>query len=473
MVRLPSRWIVCCTGVMLGWLVISSLPAVPSSAQQVPQQRAASDQVFSVQPTVETQPVPHNNDAADDPAIWIHPSDPSLSLVIGSDKGGGIGVYDLAGKQVQYLAAGRINNIDLRYNFPLGGQRVALLTGSNQSTKSISVFRINPDTRRLEDVAARVIKTDINLYGTCMYHSPFSGKFYTFMTKSPYPLDDPRANTGEVQQFELFDNGGKVDARKVRTFRVGSDSEGCVADDELGQLYIAQTKKGIWQYGAEPDAGSSRVSIGAVGDGHLLGELEGLSIYYTSHKTGYLIVSQQCCSSYAVYRREGRHEFVMSFNVVANLAAGIDNVTGTDGLDVTNVPLGSAFPQGMLVLHDTRNDPGASSYTNFKLVPWDAVAHAPSVPLEIDTSWDPREIGSPDSPLATVTPTLAPSPSPTETMLPATPPAATIAPYETVTSTATIAPNVTTTPDGNQTPEPTHEPLTGTYRVLVPIFDTR
>jgi myo-inositol-hexaphosphate 3-phosphohydrolase len=47
--------------------------------------------------TVETEPVPHSADAADDAAIWIHPTDPSLSTVLGTDKveGGGLGVYDL------------------------------------------------------------------------------------------------------------------------------------------------------------------------------------------------------------------------------------------------------------------------------------------------------------------------------------------------------------------------------------------
>jgi 3-phytase len=34
----------------------------------------------------ETTPVPHGGDAADDPAIWIHPTDPGQSTIIGSGK---------------------------------------------------------------------------------------------------------------------------------------------------------------------------------------------------------------------------------------------------------------------------------------------------------------------------------------------------------------------------------------------------
>ena len=46
--------------------------------------------VISVTPTakVATEPVPSTGDAADDPAIWIHPDDPARSLVLGTDKKG-------------------------------------------------------------------------------------------------------------------------------------------------------------------------------------------------------------------------------------------------------------------------------------------------------------------------------------------------------------------------------------------------
>jgi hypothetical protein len=38
---------------------------------------------------VQTEPVPSQSDAADNPAIWSHPGDPALSLVLGTDKKGG------------------------------------------------------------------------------------------------------------------------------------------------------------------------------------------------------------------------------------------------------------------------------------------------------------------------------------------------------------------------------------------------
>src|SRR5210317_39521 len=64
--------------------------------------------------TLETEPVPSGGDAADDPAIWIHPTDPGLSTIIGTDKRGGLAVYALDGTELQYIPAGRLNNVDLR-----------------------------------------------------------------------------------------------------------------------------------------------------------------------------------------------------------------------------------------------------------------------------------------------------------------------------------------------------------------------
>ncbi|MCI0633291.1 MAG: phytase, partial [Actinobacteria bacterium] len=46
----------------------------------------ARAQIAFVSPTVETDPTPNGGDSADDAAIWIHPSDPAQSVVIGTDK---------------------------------------------------------------------------------------------------------------------------------------------------------------------------------------------------------------------------------------------------------------------------------------------------------------------------------------------------------------------------------------------------
>lgn len=311
--------------------------------------------------TVETDPVPNTGDAADDPAIWVHPTDPSQSTIIGADKQGGVAVYDLSGKELQYLPDGRMNNVDIRAGFPLGDESVALVTASNASTNSIAIYRVNVATRQLENVAAREIKT-IEAYGSCMYHSASTDTFYYFVNNK----------SGDVEQWELFDNGsGKVDARNVRTFSVGGRTEGCVADDELGHLYIGEESFGIWKYGAEPDAGAGRTIIDTTalgGGGNLTIDVEGLAIAYGANGTGYLIASSQGDNSFAVYDRQGANRYLKSFKIISS--NGIDDVKQTDGIDVTTANLGPNFPEGVLVVQDGFNDVGNQ---NFKLVPWESI----------------------------------------------------------------------------------------------------
>ncbi len=67
---------------------------------------AAAQPVGDALAIVETDPVGHTGDAADDPAIWVHPSDPSRSVVIGNDKGGSLEVYDLSGRRIQRINEG-------------------------------------------------------------------------------------------------------------------------------------------------------------------------------------------------------------------------------------------------------------------------------------------------------------------------------------------------------------------------------
>ena len=340
-----------------------------------------SIQMIQVTATVETEPVPSKGDAADDACVWIHPAAPSRSTVIGTDKRGGLAVYDLAGRALQYLPDGKLNNVDIRYQFPLGGESVDLVTAANRSNDSIAIYKVNPVTRGLENAAAGTILTEIEVYGSCMYRSRTTGKYYFYVN----------SKKGEVRQWELFDNGsGKIDARKVRAFDVGDQTEGCVADDDLGYFYIGEEEVGIWKYGAEPSDGTERTLVDSTdASGHLTKDVEGLTIYYASDGTGYLIASSQGSDEFVIYCREENNAYTATFQIVAGNS--IDRVTGTDGIDVVNSYLGPAFPRGVFIAQDGKNDDGNQ---NYKLVPWQAIAEAVSPPLKIDVSWDPRKLGA-------------------------------------------------------------------------------
>lgn len=317
--------------------------------------------VGSVKAKTETTPVPHARDAADDVAIWVHPRRRGRSTIIGTDKKGAIAVYSLNGRLVQYRPDGEINNVDLRRGFPLGGGRVTLVTASNRSNNSIAIYRVVPRTRKLVDVRARVIGAGMRVYGVCMYRSPRPVRYFVFVT----------SESGEVRQWRLFRRGRRVDARLVRTFQVGSQSEGCVADDALRRLYISEENVGIWRYGAEPGAGRGRALVDSTGGGgHLVADVEGLAIARRRGGGGFLAASSQGNDTFVLYQRRS-NAFVKTFTIVAG--ARIDGVSDTDGIEVTTARLGPLFPRGVFVAQDGNNSP---HHQNFKLVPWPAVARS-------------------------------------------------------------------------------------------------
>ncbi|RKZ52442.1 MAG: 3-phytase [Candidatus Parabeggiatoa sp. nov. 3] len=335
--------------------------------------------IKAVQATVETKPVPASGDAADDPAIWIHPDEPARSVVIGTQKQGGLGVYDLAGQEIQYLADGNMNNVDLRYGFPLNDEKVAIVAASNRSNDSIALYKINPETRQLENVAARTIRSGLDVYGLCMYHSASYGKYYVF-------INDKR---GAVEQWEIFDNGNQfVDATVVRRLSVNSQVEGCVADDALGYFYLGEERVGIWKFGAEPNNADAGQLIDTTNkQGNMTAEVEGLTIYYVNETEGYLIASNQGNDTFTVYERAGDNAYLGKFHIIGNPDLKIDAVYDTDGIDVINVPLGEAFPYGVFVAQDGENI-YPDENQNFKLVPWEHIADA--LNLKKETSYSPR-----------------------------------------------------------------------------------
>ena len=53
-------------------------------------------------------------------------------------------MYDLAGKVLQFLPDGRMNNVDVRYGFPLGGRSVDIVAASERTEHRIAVYGVDP-----------------------------------------------------------------------------------------------------------------------------------------------------------------------------------------------------------------------------------------------------------------------------------------------------------------------------------------
>lgn len=380
---------------------------------------------------------------SDDPAIWVHPSAPAKSLVIATQKDGGLVVFDLKGQIRQVIAPKqyggfRYNNVDLIYGFDLGMEQADIAVVSDRENDTLGVYRVDPSRLVLEDITApgmpasifRVDDGDHTAYGLTAYTSPVDGKSYVFVSQAGGNL---------IAQLRLLPQvGGRVSARVVRVLRLpvptgdpeDSQAEGMVADRELGVLFVAMEEEvGILKFPAEPGAGNDYQLVASMDEDYLKPDIEGLTIYYGADQTGYLLVSSQGDSTFAVLDRLSPHAYLGSFVIGDNRAgrtsghgreerldqqadpkgaphAPIDQVNESDGADVINVPLGSAFPYGLFVAQDGANDPQVvvqddeeleNISTNFKLVPWEEVATAFPTPLRIDPiGYDPRGLTCPD-----------------------------------------------------------------------------
>lgn len=347
---------------ILSWADIAAALKLPTG---VDAPTAPKSKVALVHATMETEPVDHDGDAADDPAIWVHPTDPGKSAIIATDKKGGLAVYDLSGKRLQFLPDGKMNNVDLRGGFKLGGKTVTLIAASDRTHKSIALYTIDPDTRLLTNVADDVQPTNLSdPYGLCMYRDRKGGTFVF--------ISDP---DGLVRQWKLTATpAGKVRAEAVRDLRFDTQTEGCVADDETGALYVAEEDVALWRLGADAKAGSVKKAVARVADNPALkDDLEGIGLYAQGGGKGFLVLSSQGDNTYAVFRREGDNAYVGSFAVTADGGKAIDGISETDGLDVTSASLGAGLEGGAFVAQDGRNI-SPPEHQNFKLVPWSAIA---------------------------------------------------------------------------------------------------
>ncbi|MCC2606960.1 phytase [Planctobacterium marinum] len=301
-----------------------------------------------IMPSAETDTMQKYGDAADDPAIWFNPKNPQESRILGTDKKRGLAVFDLAGNELQFLEVGRINNVDLRAGFEYQGITQTLAAASQRDNNSISLFFI--DAGGHVTSAGEVMTSLDEVYGLCMYQG--EGQHYVFINDKD----------GRYQQYQINpDLGGKL----VREFKLDGQPEGCVANDASHELFVGIEDRGIWYSSARADTRQAPQNIVQVG-GPLQDDVEGMALYLTE-KAHYLVVSSQGNNSYALYHAQAPFDYVGSFQIAANVLAGIDGASETDGLDVSSANFGGAYQDGLLVVQDGRNVMPTQPQ-NFKLV---------------------------------------------------------------------------------------------------------
>ncbi len=174
---------------------------------------------------------------------------------------------------------------------------------------------------------------------------------------------------GRIEQVAIRYDGKSVSGKIVRSMSVPSQSEGCVVDARTGKLFVGEEDAGIWQFESAATAPSAGKVVASADGRRLVADVEGLTLASDGADGGYLIASSQGDNGYAVYRLPG-----MIYAGRFRIAQGkFGSVEDTDGIAVALGDFGPAFPGGLFVAQDGKNQPRAQ---NFKLLPWAAIKAA-------------------------------------------------------------------------------------------------
>ncbi|KQX18352.1 3-phytase [Sphingomonas sp. Root50] len=341
-----------------------SLGGCAAKEMSVERRIALASPAVSVAARGETAPVGTSNaDAADDPAIWRNAADPAASLIVGTDKKAGLYVYGLDGKVRDFLDAGRVNNVDLKDGVPIRGETGVLVVASDRNDvaqSKLALFRLDTATGKLTALGT-VAAGAGEAYGVCLYRD--AAGTYAFMV-----LKD-----GTINQVALDAEGATPSGSSVRTMKLGTQSEGCAADDRTGTLYVAEEDVGVWKFDARANGSTAPMKIAAADGRAIVADAEGVAIAMTGEKDGYVLVSSQGDNAYAVYRIAD-DSYVGRFRIAAGAVGSTEE---TDGIEVMTGDFGPGFSGGLFVAQDGQNGAGAQ---NFKLVAWDDIAKALGLP---------------------------------------------------------------------------------------------
>jgi 3-phytase len=336
-----------CTIYRLSCLLIYTflLIAMPARAENAASEQSSGAK--SIRPVFVTEPTPHDTD---DPAIWIHPTDPEQSLIVGTDKteNGGLYVFNLKGKMLREKTVTplrRPNNVDIEYGLQLAGRQVDIAVATERLTRKLRVYTL-PAMTAIDDGGLEIFADESGEQGAPMgialYKRPEDGAIFAIVSRKTGPIDN------YLWQYLLHDDGtGRLRAtlvRKFGTFSGKKEIEAIAVDDTLGYVYYSDEGVGVRKYYADPGKGGQELALFA-----LVGfreDREGISIYRKDASTGYLMVSDQAANTFHIFPREGmpgnphHHPLLKTVKLMTN---------ASDGSEVTSVPLGATFSQGMFV----------------------------------------------------------------------------------------------------------------------------
>ncbi|MEY4951689.1 MAG: hypothetical protein RL299_113 [Pseudomonadota bacterium] len=313
-------------------------------------------QTADVKAVAETVPVGTTmDDAADDPAIWRNPRDPAKSLIVATDKKAGLYVYGLDGKVRAFDPAGRLNNVDL---VDLGRRGIILVASdrNDPAQARLRLYRLTPSTGQLTSLGS-ISGGAGEAYGVCLLRK--GRDLFAFSV----------LKAGDIHQVRINLSPSQPSGQIVRSMKLATQTEGCVADARTMTLYVGEEARGVWAFDAKAQGSSVGKLVASVDGQQLVADVEGLALIGKGQRGGMLVVSSQGDNAYALYRLPDMTP-AGRFKIVAGKVGSTEE---TDGIELASGSFGKDYPQGLLVVQDGVNDAGTQ---NFKLVSWRDVLQA-------------------------------------------------------------------------------------------------
>jgi 3-phytase len=297
----------------------------------------------ALKPTAVTEALPHDTD---DPSIWIHPTDASKSIIVGTDKDtdGALYAFDLNGKILKKsIVLQRPNNVDIAYGLLIDGKKVDIAVTTERETNKIRIFSL-PDLEPIDNGGIPVFEgdTERDPMGVALYTRPSDKKIFAVVGRKTGP------SGSYLWQYELSGNGKTAVAMVVRKFGNYSgkkEIEAIAVDNELGFVYYCDEQFGIRKYKANPSLNDNK-ELAIFGKTGFKADNEGIAIYKKTDSTGYILVSNQQANTFMVYPREGAKGKANEYPLLAEIPT---STIECDGADVTNINLGPKYKNGLFV----------------------------------------------------------------------------------------------------------------------------
>lgn len=264
-----------------------------------------------VKPIATTQRL--NNDP-DDVAVWIHPQEPSKSVIFINDKNSSGGVYgfDISGKAIPKLSVSplsRPNNLDIAPAFinPYkNDSTVPVIFVAERGTERIRAYSV-PQLIALDSGGYIAFNEDSSQIAD--FHAPMG---IAVMNKSPFQIIDifVSRKSGPKQGYlnhyrATWAHKNTINLQFIRSFGNFSglkEIESIAVDTLKNRVYYSDETYGIRYASADPNHSDT----GSFGLGTFKSDCEGIAVIYSLNKypNGLIVVSDQQRNNLNFFDRE-------------------------------------------------------------------------------------------------------------------------------------------------------------------------